>query len=203
MTTYTWPSDLYPTTSSLTWESNAAIYESPLSGSMRTESRPGSKWVLTMTFTGLMYEGDNQTRLTRLETLVYQLNGPANRIRIPDFGYRKQSTVNGLPKVYGIGQTGSYLATNNWPTIAQTVLRAGDRITVNDQMIPLTADAVSNAGGYATLYLAHPIHDAPTNGESVYTNPVFARYILSDNQTFSSAPGVVKQVSLTFREAVV
>jgi hypothetical protein len=203
MTTYTWPSDLYPTTSSLTWESNDAIYESPLSGSMRTEARPGSKWVLSMSFTGLMYEDDNITRLTRLETLIYTLNGARNRIRIPDFGYRKQSTVNGTPQVYGSGQTGSYLATSGWPTIAQTVLRAGDRITVDDQMIPLSADAVSNAGGYATLFLAHPMHDAPPNGDSVYTNPVFARYILSDNQTFSSSPGVVKTVSLTFREAVV
>jgi hypothetical protein len=201
MTTYTWPVDLYPSTSTITWESNAAIYESPLSGSVRTESRPGSKWVLTMGFAGLMYDGDNVTRLTRLETLIYQLNGPEHRIRIPDFGYRKQTTVLALPKVSGAAQTGLFLATSNWPN-SQTVLRAGDRITVNDQMIPIAADAVSNSSGLATLQLAHPIYDAPYNGENIYTDPIFAKYILSDNQTFSSAPGVVKQVTLVFREAI-
>src|SRR5690554_2355769 len=99
MTDYTWPSALVPTTSALTWIDNTAEFRSPLSGTTRTESRPGGRWSLMMTFSNLKNQtGPNP--IHQLEAFLFRLNGKQHRAIIPDPSYRRSFPTVPTSSVY-------------------------------------------------------------------------------------------------------
>jgi len=199
MTDYTWPSTVKPTTSSLAWMDNTKVFVSPLSGTVRTESLPGGRWSLSLTVTGL----DNQevNKIHTIEAFLFRLNGAEHRAVIPDPAYRRAGPGGGTPIVNGASQVGLTLSTSGW-TPSITVLRAGDRIGVSNQMIPVVADVTANGSGVATISLAHPIRIAPTNGSAVEINAPTARYILTNKVSAASKPGTSKIIQVDFEEAI-
>lgn len=58
------------------------------------------------------------------------------------------------------------LSTAGWPA-STTVLKVGHLFTVNDQLCGLTQDAVSSAGGVATLVFEPPLRAATAGGTAV------------------------------------
>ncbi len=202
MTDYTWPSTVYPESDALAWNDNTVVFASPLSGTTRTESRAGGRWRLSITVSGLMNVAQADKPATHLiEAFLFRLNGAEHRAVIPDFSYSRLGAGGGTPVVNGADQTGLTLATSGWPN-STTVLKAGDRIGISDQMIPLTTDATSNGSGQVTLALAHPIRTAPSNGASVEIDAPTARYILTNKVSFAARPGVVKIVLVEFEESI-
>lgn len=194
MTDYTWPSDVVPASSSLSWVDNTAVFISPLSGTTRTLSRPGGRWRQTLTVQNLQ---DQPT----IEAFAFRLNGAEHRALIPDFAYRRKGAGGGTPRVHGASQTGLSLITDGWPN-STLVLVAGDRIGVSGQMLVVVSNATSNGSGQATLALAHPIRTAPSNDALIEIDAPTARYYLTNTAGLSAAPGIFKTILLEFEEAI-
>ena len=162
MTDYTWPATVIPNSAALTWMDNTVTFVSPLSGTTRTESRPGGRWALSMTLANLKAQDQASDPLRLIEAYLFKLNGREHRAVIQDFGYQRSGPGGGTPRVNGASQTGLSLNTDGW-TASTTVLYAGDRIGVSNQIIPVTADVTSNVAGLATISLAHPVRTAPAD----------------------------------------
>lgn len=197
MSDYTWPSAVIPSSAALSWLDNTVVFRSPLAGTVRTESRPGSRWSLSLTVQSLK-SGIN---LGLLEAFLFRLDGAQHRAVIPDFGYQRVGPGGGSPVVSGAGQTGLSLTTSGWPN-STLVLYAGDRIGVSGQMIPVTANVTSSGTGTATLSLAHPIRTAPSSGASIEITAPTARYILTNRASFATAAGIFKTVLAEFEEVI-
>ena len=194
MTDFTWPPGLSPSAASCTWLDNTVVFQSPLSGTVRTLERPGGRWRLTLTFS-------RRDGLGALEAFVFRLNGAANRAVIPDFGYQRRGAGGGTPRVNGAGQAGLSLITSGWPANT-VVLLAGDRIGVSGQMIPVAETAETNGSGNVTLTLAHPIRTAPADQALIEIDAPTARYILANQASFAADPGIFKATVLEFEEAI-
>jgi hypothetical protein len=199
VTDYTWPSAVHPSRSSLTWEDNTVVFESPISNSIRTVERAGGRWVLSIVMIGLANRPQN--KIQTIEAFAFKLNGRVNRAIVPDPGYVRTGPGGGTPVVSGAGQTGYSLVTSGWPN-STTVLYAGDRIGVSNQMIPIASNVTSNGSGVATITLCHPIRTAPTNGSAVEIDAPAARYFLSDFVNLEARPGLNKTIQMTFTEAI-
>ncbi len=196
MTDYSWPSSITPATDNLTWLDNTVVFRSKLGGTIRTESRPGGRWFLS-----LAMELENSVDLGLLEAFLFRLNGAENRAVIKDFSYARNGPGGGSPLVNGASQTGKSLITDGW-TPSTKVLYAGDRIGISNQMIPLASDATSNASGQVTLSLTHSIRTAPANNAAIEISNPTARYILVNKASFAASPGVDKVVLAEFEEAI-
>jgi hypothetical protein len=194
VTDYAWPASVIPNSSSLTWLDNTVVFQSPLSGTVRTLSRPGGRWRQTVTVANLK---DQPT----IEAFAFRLNGAEHRCVMPDFAYERQGAGGGTPLVNGVGQTGKSLATDGWPATT-TVLKAGDRIGVSGQMLVVVADAVTNGSGQVTLQLAHPIRTAPADNAPIEITAPTARYYLTNTAGLSAEPGIFKTILLEFEEAI-
>lgn len=224
MTDYTWPATLYPASSSLTWLDNSARFVSPLSGVTRTVNRPGGRWKLSMSFAP---RSAAQSQI--LEAFLWRLDGTTHRAIICDFSYRRQGTGTGAVVVDGSGQTGRTLLTRGWPA-GTLVLKAGDRVSINDQMLVVAEDCYSSGNpadlylrdedgnilytedspqqpiliesGGANLVLTHPLRAGHADGDAIeYTYPT-ARYYLAEQFEVSAMPGVFKTINVEFEEAI-
>jgi hypothetical protein len=204
MTDYTFPTTLAPSSTSLAWLDNTASFVSPLSGTTRTESRPGGRWSLTMTFQNRKNLTGADDPLHELEAYIFKLNGAQNRAIIPDFGYLQSgdaANAAGLePRVDGSAQTGLSLNTRNW--LVGSKLLAGDRITILNKMYVVAADATADGSGDMAITLAHPIITAAADGIQIYYGTVTARYILKNNASLAATPGIFKTILVEFEEAL-
>jgi len=207
VTDYTWPSTVTPSSSALTWMDNTVIFRSPISGSIRTESRPGGRWHLSLTVNNIKRISQASDPLRLLEAFLYKLNGSEHRAVIPDFTYERVGPGTGynpptvVPSVLGAGQTGLSLSTSGW-AYNTLVLYAGDRIGISGQMIPVTANVTSNGTGLATISLAHPIRVAVANATPLELTAPTARFVLVNNASFASEPGVFKTTLVEFEEVI-
>lgn len=104
------------------------------------------------------------------------------------------------PAVNGANQTGRTLVTDGWYP-STTVLYAGQYITVNNQLLQLTADVTSNTSGQATISFAPALRASPADNALIeYLNPYALMYSV-DDITYSVEPGMVYNISLNLREA--
>jgi len=181
---------------------NTVVFVSPLSGTTRTESRPGGRWRLSLTVQNLKNDTGADTDLKLLESFLFKLNGAENRAVIKDFAYERAGPGGGTPLIKGSDQTGLTLLTDGW-TASTTVLYAGDRVGVSGQMIPVVSDVTSDGSGNATIALAHPIRNAPADNASIEVDNPSARFALTNKASFSSKPGVFKTVLAEFEEDII
>lgn len=194
MTDYTWPSTLYPNADSLLWQDASATFRSPLGGTVRTVNRTGGRWKLSMQFSALTSD-----QAQTLEAFLFRLDGVTHRAVIPCFSYRRQATITGTVVVSGASQTGTSLVTSGWAQNT-TVMKAGDRFTVENNMYVVVADATA-AAGVATLSLHTILRSSPANGASINYSAPTARYLLAEPAQVAAMPGVFKSLALEFDEA--
>lgn len=196
MTTYVWDTSIYPTSTSLTWLDNSARFQSALSGATRTVNRPGGRWRMTMNF-----DVRKPAEAQKIEAFLWRLDGGTHRAQLIDFSYQRQGTGTGTPLVKGASQTGYSLITDGWPN-STGVFKAGDRFTVNNQLLLVAADATSDGSGNCTITLAHPLRSAPAdNAPLTVTNP-YGIFILSETVESAARPGIFKVIDAVFEEAV-
>lgn len=231
MTTYTWPGNIYPSTSTLQWMDNSAKFVSPLSGVTRTVNRPGGRWRLTMQF-----QARRPSEMQQLEAFLFRLEGSTHRASIPDFAYQRQGTGGGVTaspasviRVDGASQTGRTLLTDGW-TPGELVLKAGDRVSVNGQMLVLAEDCYSSGSpsdqylkdengdilydesspqqplliqsGNAQLILTNGLRSSPLDNALVEVIKPVATYMLAERFEVSAAPGVIKALECIFEESI-
>lgn len=132
-------------------------------------------------------------------SFLAQARGSANDFRVPAFP-RDQSALTNTVTVQGANQTGRSIVTAGWPN-STTVLQAGDYITINDQLLQLTANVTSNGSGVATVSFEPPIRTSPVNGAPVvYKRPTALMYLVEE-PTLGVSVGDVYTLSLNLREA--
>lgn len=125
--------------------------------------------------------------------------GTANTFNVPA-AIAQQSALTATVLVNGAGQTGKTLATDGWPT-SQTVLKAGQFVTVNSQLLQLTADATTNSSGQVTLQFAPSLRLSPADNLAVeYKNP-YAVMSLTEDTGYSVDLGAIYSLQFQLREA--
>lgn len=113
------------------------------------------------------------------KSFIAQARGMANDFRVP-VDPTPQSALANTVLVRGAGQTGRSIVTDGWPTSA-TPLSAGDYVTIEDQLLQLTASVTSDGSGIATLTFEPPIRSAPADYTSVeYKNPYALMYFVEE-----------------------
>lgn len=106
----------------------------------------------------------------------------------------------GTAAVNGGSQTGRSLITDGWPE-NDTVLSAGEFVTINDQLLQLTADVVSDINGNATITFEPPIRSSPADNDPIeYLSP-YALMYLTEIPAYTFETGWIYTVDLSFREA--
>lgn len=103
--------------------------------------------------------------------------GRANSFRLP--AVRKAQITGVTVRVNGGGQTGYSLITDGW---AATGLKAGQYVTVNDQLMRLMADVVP-VGGSATLTFDRWLLNAPADNAIVTVDIPTALMSLASDDT--------------------
>ncbi|WP_343711185.1 hypothetical protein [Kosakonia radicincitans] len=191
-----WPADVCP--AALTWrpESNTKTFRSPFNGASQTVRFPGTRWVCSLTLTNLT---DEKSR--RVDALIASLDGEYGRVKIRDWG-RPGRVPAGSPQVSDADQTGTELHSKGW-TAGVLVLRAGDYITVNDELKMVTADVTSAANGTAIIPVAPMLRNSPPANSAIEVANPYGIFKLKDNQqgTGSRIPGGFTSYTLEFEEA--
>ncbi len=111
-----------------------------------------------------------------------------------------QSGLVATPLIKGAGQVGRSLITDGWPnyTIA---LKAGQYVTIGNQLLQLTADIVSDGAGEATISFEPPIRISPADNAAIeFKNPYCLMY-LKEKPAISVEAGYVYSLSLSLRES--
>ncbi|MBZ5486892.1 hypothetical protein HW452_05070 [Halomonas aquamarina] len=176
MATFDWPRELAPKSSKFYVVYNDMDFTSIFTSDQQIVSFPGDYWTLNMILPPL---GRDKERL--LMATVDQLRGRQNKFRFRDYRFI-QPVSAGSPVVDGAGQLGAQLRTRGW-TPNQRVLRAADYVTVNEQLLRVTADVRSGNDGRAVLPLNIFLRSPPVSGQAVnYRSPyAVMRFINPEN----------------------
>ena len=162
-----------------------AVQESPLNGKRHTLSRPGSKWSVTLSFSGLTMRetGILSSFLTLLDGFSHRFTLHDHSLLTPDGG------GGGTPRVNGAGQTGTTLNTDGWPLSTSGVLLRGDMFSVNGELKKVTADASSNGSGQATIQFGPPLRKSPIDNALLdLTSPTGTFMLANPDNGWGQAP---------------
>lgn len=130
---------------------------------------------------------------------IAQARGVVNDFRITVHPTAQSALANTV-LVRGGGQTGRSIISDGWPN-STTVLSAGDYVTIEDQLVQLTANVTSNGSGIATLTFEPPIRRAPADNAPVeYRNPYALMYFVEEPM-LSVGIGDVYTLAFELRES--
>lgn len=205
MTILTFPTIRRPSGASYRLRGNTQSHRSPLDGTEQTLEMPGAVWELTASWESL---GTDDQRV--LAAFLADLRGGAGRFTYsPAVWAPRRATGGGTPLVNGGGQSGKQLATDGWASGVQ-VARAGDWLSFDDtsgrrRLHMVTADAMSDASGQATLSISPPIRRSPLNDAALdVTTPSGVFRLPSDDAPeMSIRPPMLGALTLTMVEALV
>ena len=129
-----------------------------------------------------------------------QARGAANDFQVP-VDVVAQSKLPNTVLVRGAGQTGRSIITDGWPA-SSTVLKAGQFVTIEDQLVQLTANATSDGSGIATVTFEPAIRSAPADNAPVeYRNPYCLMYMTEEPQVSVEPAHIYTLGSLNLRES--
>lgn len=134
MTDYVLPPDLVA--NEIEWRimDNTAVYSSPLSGAVKTYSRPGNRWAARLNFRAL---SDQKRR--RLLSLLATLRGRSNRLWLTEPGY---SFVGSLVCPELLTNNAAVVVTTGWSSSsAEVALSADSHFGLRLARTAATADA--------------------------------------------------------------
>ena len=127
------------------------------------------------------------------------MRGAANDVQIP-VDVTAQSAIANTMSVNGANQTGRNINVDGLPN-STAILKAGQFVTIGNQLLQLTADVTSNGSGQATLSFEPAIRVAPADNATVeFRNPYALMYMLED-ASYSVEPGYVYSLNLNMRES--
>ncbi len=193
-----WPESLQPNEAEFWPWWNTKKFESPFTRAGQVLEYPGCIWKAQLTFRNLKRE-----ELNTIEVFVMQLRGGVNRVKLSDPVFiEPNGPAAGTPKVNGASQTGALLLISGCQP-EQLFLKTGDYFTIGDELKRLTADAIADIGGNATLYFLPPLRRSPPH-QSVITvrNSWCLMRLDDDDQLRSTRRPVTGDLTLAFTEAV-
>jgi hypothetical protein len=117
MTDVVWPIDIVP--SRVEWRTidNTGAFQSPLSGAVRTVSRPGNRWGVRMYFENL-----NAAKRNRVMGIISSLRGRTNRIWVPDVSTPSRGTMS-APELFTNADFSN--GTTGWTPTSATLTNIG------------------------------------------------------------------------------
>ena len=165
---------------------------SGFTGSQQVQDWGGEWWEFT--FEMALTRGRDARRLSAFFTALGGMRGQL-LFRDPSAG---RSDLLANPIVSGGGQTGNALVTSGWAP-SSPALETGDFISLGSdtdtRLYQVTADAVANGSGTATLQITPRLRFSPLNGATLevaapavllrLTGPVPTRINRADNHRFS------------------
>lgn len=179
-------------------QANTQVSTSDLSGVIETRELPGARWFMRFRFDSL---DDADAR--KLQVLISQLRGQANRVRVPV--WTKQTPLGswaGVPLVKGGGQTGATINLDGFTPFA--TVRAGDlfNLGATGELKMVTADGTADSGGELLVTFEPPIRSAPADNTAISTTPVVPLMVArSPILEWHSDPGVFSDFSFDLIEA--
>lgn len=195
MATITFPSTPKPQSMAWRFVMPSQTNVSDWTGKRQTIASGRGWWECQLTLPPLV----GTTRVNSWRSFIAQARGRTNDFQIP-VDPTAQSAAVATPLVNGAGQTGRSLASDGWP-LSSTVLQAGQFITINNQLLQLTANVVSNGTGQATLTFEPPIRVSPADNAAIeFKNPFCLMYMVEE-PTLSVEAGYVYSLSLNLRES--
>lgn len=199
MSILNFPAGIY-NPSSVDWRlrPNTQTFRSPLDGTTQTLEMPGAVWAASIAWETLP---PAQWRV--LQAFLAQLRGSAGRFYYgPPHATARQATgAIGTPLVNGANQTGAALACDGFGAGA-TVFLPGDFIAyatpAGRSLHVVTANAIANGSGQATLAIEPPIRTSPAdNAALIHASPTCVMRLVDDETgAFQLRPGPGAYASL-------
>lgn len=162
-------------------ETNTQRFESPLTKNVQRVLLPGARWTCTYSLPAM-----NRAQMAEWQAFLMQLEGGVNTFYGFDPDGRTPrgaaATNPGTPLVMGGNQTGSSLIIDGAPANVTGWLLTGDYITVNDQMVMVTAPVNTDGSGQATIPFKPALRSSPSDNAPVTVQNSTCLMILSDDQ---------------------
>lgn len=182
--------------------SNTAIKRSVLTGAIQTIARVGERWELDLSW-GNLYGANRQDVLA----FFARLNGAEHRVLFSVFGHTQRGAFSGTPVVDGGSQTGNSLNIRGASTGVTNWARAGDFISLGNNLYQVVADANSDGSGDVAVNIIPGLRSSPSDGAAVEVADPQGQFILvspvdPNNSVGSSANPIISQLSLSFVEDV-
>lgn len=159
-------------------KTNTGLFQSSLNRYVQRIERAGAIWQATFEYPPMKRED-----AAAVVAFLVKLSGVANTF----YGYdpaatTPQGTGNGTPLVNGADQTGSALVTDGWDA-SETVLKAGDYFSVNDEFKMVTDDVTSDGSGNATINFKPQLRSSPAdNAAMTVSAPKCIMALVDDDQ---------------------
>lgn len=210
MANIVWPSDLEPSAMEFYIEANTAAFASPFTRQERVLERPGSRWIVSMTF-----DTQNAARTARIDALLASMKGRAMPVELFDFrrptpagsgralddlsttiteytdgtrfadGTAFLEGISGQPRVGITSQTGDSILTTGWAIRETNVLKAGDYVEFgNNRLHMVTEDATTDFQGQVYLRIAPPVvsRNELIEGTLISIRPATGLFRLQDDR---------------------
>ena len=201
MTTYAVTSAWAAAHAELIQQHNSKSFQSSLNGSVQTGSLPGARWGWNITF-----PEQNIAVRSRIEALLTKLSGREHRLQLHDLS---KPTPRGTINLSGVtaGAAAQFVSTMVLAGCGNTkTLLEGDWISVvttgGVQIVMVTDDSTSDAGGNMSVNFRHPLRAAVSGGATVVTNAPVGLFVLSSPElSFPREAGFkCPQFSISFGE---
>lgn len=134
------------------------------------------------------------------QAFLAKTQGTANTFRVRVDTKRQSPYFSYTVLVNGGSQTGRTIDTDGWPA-GTTILRAGQFVTIGDQLLQLTENVTSNGSGEATLTFEPPIRVSPADNAAVEWQEPYCLMYLTEQPFYTGEAGAVFGLSLQLREA--
>jgi hypothetical protein len=154
-------------------------------------------WVLSFP---LVIQTEQQARAW--SAALASLSSFANHFKASPPGYTATIYSGTIPQVDGGSQLGTSLDIKNC-TNSTTVFRAGEYFEVNGELKIVTANAVSNGSGLATVNFEPALRASPTNSSSlVITNPKTKFRLADSSAAWNIQPGRFYSITIDAVEQI-
>lgn len=139
------------------------------------------------------------TNINPWRAFIALSRGTANDFYVP-VDPTAQSALTNTVLTNGVDQIGRNIATDGWP-VSTTVLKAGQFVTINEQLLQVTSDVTTNGSGQATISVEPPVRQPVADNSAVeYKNP-FCKMYMTDDPSVSVEAGYVYNIALNLRES--
>jgi hypothetical protein len=170
------PSPTGFTTSRFGLETNTQTFTSPLTKAVQRVVLGGARWSWTFSLPAM-----KRDKAAVWKAFLDRLEGQGNTFNAYDPDCMSpRGTATGTPLVKNASQTGSSLTTDGW-TAGITALKAGDYFAVNGELKRMTADAVADGSGNATLTFKPALRNSPSDNAPLTVQKPTCTMILADD----------------------
>lgn len=201
--TITYPINLplWPSPRRATWigMTGVGVTQSPFTGSQQTQLTQFDMWRGS-----IEYPPMSNAQAREWSAALLSLYGQSGRFLFGDPSRKVQrGTWAGAPMVNGASQTGSSLAVNRFD--AGATIKRGDHFQLNDgtlaRLFEVTADAVADGSGQATLDIWPRLRTSPGGGDLVTTFAPKGVFRLASGEVARAIDLFVQGITLDIMEA--